>query len=101
MIGNSAYPLKLWPFAHNTDLTSDQRNYNYRMRRTRITVEIVFGQVALLMKRNDMNVDNIPMSSLLPASFTIYVKSMENILMILGYRTWMAIMINQKLLLEI
>ena len=32
MIGDSAYPLKLWlmkPFAHNADLTSNQRNYNY------------------------------------------------------------------------
>ena len=31
-IGDSTYPLKLWLmklFAHNTDLTSNQRNYNY------------------------------------------------------------------------
>jgi len=67
LIGDSAYPLKLWlmkPFAHNTDLTSDQRNYNYRMCRARITVEIAFGRLkgrwCRLMKRNDMNVENIP-----------------------------------------
>ena len=32
MIGDSAYPLKSWlmkRFAHNTDLTTQQRNYNY------------------------------------------------------------------------
>ncbi|XP_065892875.1 uncharacterized protein [Dysidea avara] len=48
LIGDSAYPLKLWlmkPFAHNTDLTSDQRNYNYRICRARITVEIAFGRL--------------------------------------------------------
>ena len=30
--GDSSYPLKSWlmkPFAHNTDLTTQQRNYNY------------------------------------------------------------------------
>jgi len=77
LIGDSAYPLKLWlikPFAHNTDVTSDQRNYNYRMCRVQITVEIAFGRLkgrwCRLMKRNDMNVDKIPCCL---ASFTIYV----------------------------
>ena len=67
MIGDSAYPLKLWlmkPFAHNTDLTSQQKNYNYRVCRARITVEIAFGRLKgrwrRLMKRNDMHVSNIP-----------------------------------------
>ena len=67
IIGDSAYPLKLWlmqPFAHNTDLTSQQKNYNYRVCRARITVEIAFGCLKgrwrRLMKRNDMHVSNIP-----------------------------------------
>jgi len=67
MIGDSAYPLKTWlmkPFAHNTDLTGPQRNYNYRVCRARISVEIAFGRLKgrwrRLMKRNDMNLDNIP-----------------------------------------
>ena len=32
LVPDSAYPLKSWlmkPFAHNTDLTTQQRNYNY------------------------------------------------------------------------
>jgi len=50
LIGDSAYPVKLWlmkPFAVCTQhrLDSDQRNYNYRMCRARITVEIVFGRL--------------------------------------------------------
>ena len=67
MIGDSAYPLKLWlmkPFAHNTDLTSQQKNYNYRVSRARITIEFAYGCLkgrwCRLMKRNDMHVSNIP-----------------------------------------
>jgi len=67
MIGDLAYPLKSWlmkPFAHNTDLTCPQRNYNYRVCRAWISVEITFGRLKgrwhRLMKRNDMSLDNIP-----------------------------------------
>ena len=66
-IGDLAYPYKLWlmkPFAYNTDLTSQQKNYNYKVCRARITVEIAFGRLKgrwhRLMKRNDMHVSNIP-----------------------------------------
>ena len=67
MIGDSAYPMQSWlmkPFTHNSDLTEYQRNYNYRMCRARIVVENAFGRLKArwrcLMKRNDMNTDNIP-----------------------------------------
>ena len=67
MIGDSAYPLKTWvmkPFAHNTDLNEQQRNYNYRVCRARIVSEIAFGRLKArwrrLLKRNDMSIENIP-----------------------------------------
>jgi len=67
MIGDSAYPIKSWlmkPFAHNTDLTTEQRTYNYRVCRARIVTEIAYGCLKArwrrLSKRNDMNIDNIP-----------------------------------------
>lgn len=67
MIGDSAYPLKSWlmkPFPHNTELTTQQRNYNYRICRARIVTEIAYGRLKArwrrLLKRNDMSIDNIP-----------------------------------------
>ena len=67
MIGDSAYPLKSWvmrPFPHNTELNAQQRNYNYRVCRARIVTEIAYGCLKArwrrLLKRNDMNIDNIP-----------------------------------------
>ena len=67
MIGDSAYPLKSWlmkPFPHNTELTAQRRNYNYRVCRARIVTEIAYGRLKArwrrLLKRNDMNIDNIP-----------------------------------------
>ena len=67
MIGNSAYPLKSWlmkPFPHNTELITQQRNYNYRVCRARIVTEIAFDRRKArwrrLLKRNDMNINNIP-----------------------------------------
>ena len=67
MIGDSAYPLKSWlmkPFPHNTILTTQQRNYNYQVCRARIVTEIAYGHLKArwrrLLKRNDMNIDNIP-----------------------------------------
>ncbi|XP_065892383.1 uncharacterized protein [Dysidea avara] len=67
MIGDSAYPLQSWllkPFQHNSDLTTQQRTFNYRISRARIVVENTFGRLKArwrrLMKRNDMFVHNIP-----------------------------------------
>ena len=67
MIGGAAYPLKSWlmkPFPNNTKLTTRQRNYNYRVCRARIVTEISYGRLKArwhrLLKRNDMNINNIP-----------------------------------------
>jgi len=52
------------PFAHNTDLSEQQRNYNYRICKARIVTEIAFGRLKArwrwLLKRNEMLVENIP-----------------------------------------
>jgi len=52
------------PFAHNTDLTAEQRTYNYQVCRARLVTEIAYGRLKTrwrcLLKRNDINIDNIP-----------------------------------------
>lgn len=67
LVGDSAYPLSTWlmkPFAHNSNLTPSQRSFNFHLSRARIVVENSFGRLKArwrrLMKRNDMNVDNVP-----------------------------------------
>ena len=48
LIGDSAYPLQTWlmkPFPHNGLLTSEMRQYNYRISRARIVVENVYGRL--------------------------------------------------------
>ena len=67
MIGDSTYPMQSWlmkPFAHNSNLSACQRNYNYRICRARIVVENAFGRLKArwrrVLKRNDMHTDNIP-----------------------------------------
>ena len=66
LIGDSAYPLQTWlmkPFTHGTDLTAQQKTYNYRLCRARIVVENAYGRLKArwrrLMKRN-MSIENIP-----------------------------------------
>ena len=67
LIGDSAYPLQTWlmkPFTHGTVLTLQQKTFIYRICRARIVVENSYGRLKArwrrLMKRNDMNIDNIP-----------------------------------------
>ena len=67
LIGDSAYPLTTWlmkPFPHHSNLTPSQKSYNFHLSRARIVVENAFGRLKArwrrLMKRNDMNIDNVP-----------------------------------------
>ena len=67
LIGDSAYPMDVWlikPFNHNPNLSSQQKNFNYRLSRPRIVVENAFGRLKgrwrRLMKRNDMHIKHIP-----------------------------------------
>ena len=66
LIGDSAYPLMEWlmkPFTHGTDLTAQQKTYNYRISKARIVVENAYerlkGRWHRLMKKNDMSIENI------------------------------------------
>lgn len=67
IVGDSAYPLLTWlmkPFPHNSYLSQEQRQYNYRISRARIVVENCFGRLKArwhrLLKRLDADVDHIP-----------------------------------------
>ena len=67
IVGDSAYPLLTWlmkPFPHNSNLSREQRRYNYHISRARIVVENCFGRLKArwrrLLKRMDVNVDHIP-----------------------------------------
>ena len=79
MIGDSAYAIQSWlmkPFTHNSDLTSQQRNYNYRLCRARIVVENAFGRLKArwrrLTKRNDMHTENIPCVTVTAAACVLH-----------------------------
>ena len=67
LVGDSAYPLLTWlmkPFPHNSNLSQDQKNFNYHLSRARIVVENAFGLLKArwrrLLKRLDMDVNKIP-----------------------------------------
>ena len=68
LIGDSAYPLLSWiikPFPYCSPLSQQQKNYNYRITRGRIVVEMAFGKLKKkttrrLRKKIDMFVGNVP-----------------------------------------
>lgn len=67
IVGDSGYPLLSWlvkPYPHNSNLSSQQKTYNYRMSRARIVSENAFGRLKArwrrLAKQNDMEVKRVP-----------------------------------------
>ena len=48
LIGDSAYPLSSWlikPFAFSPSLPEQHKNFNYRISRGRVVVEMAFGRL--------------------------------------------------------
>lgn len=67
LIGDSAYPLQMWlmkPFSQSGVLTTEMKQYNYRLSRAHIVVENAYGRLKArwrrLMKRNDIHINHIP-----------------------------------------
>ena len=69
LIGDLAYPLLscnwlLKPFSHSSSLSHHYKNYNYRISRGRVVVEMAFGRLKArwrrLNKKIDMYVENVP-----------------------------------------
>lgn len=67
LIGDSAYPLLSWlikPYTCSSSLASKQKNFNYRLSRGRVVVEIAFGRLKArwrwLSKKIDMHTKHIP-----------------------------------------
>ena len=67
LIGDSAYPLLPWlvkPFQFSSSLTPQQKNFNYRLSRARVVVEIAFGRLKArwrrLSKQIEMDIKNVP-----------------------------------------
>ena len=67
LVGDSAYPIQSWlmkPFAHSPTLTHEQKQFNYRLCRARVVVEIAFGRLKArwrrLSKQMDIHIDNVP-----------------------------------------
>ena len=54
LIGDSAYPLLPWllkPFSHSPPLPRHHKNYNYRISRGRVVVEMAFGRLKACWRR--------------------------------------------------
>ena len=91
VLGDPAYPLLPWlirPFTATGPLTCKQRCFNYQYTRARVIVECAFGRLKgrSLLKRIDTDVGLCQHWLLHAVSFTIYVKSMATVSMMIGYR---------------
>ena len=67
LVGDSAYPIQSWlmkPFTHSPTLTHEQKQFNYRLSRARVVVEIAFGRLKArwrrLSKQMEIHIDNVP-----------------------------------------
>ena len=67
LIGDAGYPLLPWllkPFPHNTNLSSQQKTFNYCLSRARIVSENALGRLKARWRRpskqNDMDIRNVP-----------------------------------------
>ena len=68
LVGDAAYPLFPWlmkPFTSSSQLTGEEKQFNYRLSRARIVVENAFGRLKArwrcLLKQSDMDITNITM----------------------------------------
>jgi hypothetical protein len=67
IIGDAAYPLKTWllkPYRDNINTPAEEKYFNYRLSRARMTIECAFGRLKgrwrALLKRNDSHVAIMP-----------------------------------------
>ena len=66
LVGDSAYPIQPWlikPFAQSSTLTHEQKQFNYKLSRARVVVEIAFGRLKArwrrLSKQMDIHIHNV------------------------------------------